>query len=246
LGSRFIDLFAWDVEFFTDVRQNDEFRILVEKISVKGRFLKYGRILAAEYKGKFGDRRIVYYTDPEGSSGYFSPEGEAIHRTFLKSPLKYTRMSATSQTELRATGGSMPSVAYYAEPGTPVWAVSSGTVLHAGPNGERRGISVTLKHDNGLTSTYSHLSRVARSLEPGMVVSQKTIIGYVGQSGQAAEPKLRYSVRKKGRLLDPRRLGTTGSEPVSEEHMEHFRSLVKERIEALDQTDVIGIHERRS
>jgi murein DD-endopeptidase MepM/ murein hydrolase activator NlpD len=246
LGSQFIDLFAWDVDFFTDVRQNDAFRVLVEKISVDGQFLKYGRILAAEYNGKFGRHRMVYYTDAEGVSGYFTPDGRAVHRTFLKSPLKYTRMSAASQAELRAVGGSMPSVAYYAETGTPVWAVAGGTVVHAGPNGERRGISVTIKHDNGFTSTYSHLDRITRKLETGMVVSQKTVIGYVGQSGQAAEPKLRFSVRKNGRLLDPRRLATTDGDPISTDHEKHFRSVVDERLEALDETQVIGIHDRRS
>ena len=246
LGSRFIDLFAWDVDFFTDVRQNDVFRLLVEKISVDGQFLKYGRIMAAEYKGKFGQHRIVYYTHQDGNSGYYSSDGRAVHRTFLKSPLKYTRMSATSQTELRATGGSMPSVAYYADTGTPVWAVAGGTVVHAGPNGERRGISVTIKHDNGFTSTYSHLNRIARKLEPGMVVNQKTVIGYVGQSGQAAEPKLRFSVRKNGRLLDPRRLETTDGDPISPDQEEHFRSVVDERLEALDEPEVIGVDERRS
>jgi murein DD-endopeptidase MepM/ murein hydrolase activator NlpD len=246
LGSQFIDLFAWDVDFFTDVRQSDEFRVLVEKISVDGQFLKYGRILAAEYEGKFGRHRIVHYTDPEGNNGYYTPQGRAVHRTFLKSPLKYTRMSAEHQTELRATGGSMPSMAYYAEVGTPVWAVAGGTVVHAGPNGERRGISVTIKHDNGFTSTYSHLNRISRKLETGMVVNQKTVIGYVGQSGQAAEPKLRYSIRKNGQLLDARRLGATDGNPISAEQNEHFQSVVNERLEALDETQIIGIHDRRS
>lgn len=140
----------------------------------------------------------------------------------------------------------MPSMAYYAEVGTPVWAVAGGTVVHAGPNGERRGISVTIKHDNGFTSTYSHLSRVARKLEPGMIVNQKTVIGYVGQSGQASEPKLRYSVRKNGQLLDARRLGTMGGDPITAEQNEHFQSVVDERLEALEETQIIGIHDRRS
>ena len=55
LAAQLIDLFAWDVDFFQDVRDGDEFKVIVEKISVEGRFLRYGKVLAAEYRGKYAN-----------------------------------------------------------------------------------------------------------------------------------------------------------------------------------------------
>ncbi len=137
LGSVFIDLFAWDVDFFQDVRQGDQVRVVVEKISVDGRFLKYGRVLAAEYAGKFGSHRIVYYTNPNGNTCYFTADGRAVRKEFLKSPLKYTRVSAGSAgaQDIRTSLKKASPVIYTAQAGTPVWAVSSGTVVFAGPSG---------------------------------------------------------------------------------------------------------------
>lgn len=246
LGSQLIDLLAWDLDFFQDVRQGDVFRVSVEKISVNGEFLKYGRIRAAEYDGKFGQHRIVYYTDPEGNSGYFTGHGRAVRKEFLKSPLKYTRVSAKSASDIRTSGRETSSVVYTAEVGTPVWAVASGTVVHAGPNGKRRGLSVTIKHDNGYSSTYSHLSKVSAQLQVGAQVRQKVVIGYVGQTGQTREPKLRFSLRRNGKLINPLRRKFAEADPVPGEFRSHFDHEVQQMLRDLETATVIGIHDRRS
>src|SRR3954447_23840026 len=48
------EIFAWDVDFNTELQKGDSFRVAVEKMSVDGRFYRYGRILSAELKR--GDR----------------------------------------------------------------------------------------------------------------------------------------------------------------------------------------------
>ncbi len=101
LAAQLIDIFAWDVDFF-DVRDGDEFKVIVEKISVEGRFLRYGKVLATQYRGKFGEQRIVSYRDPEGREGFYKPDGHAVSKEFIKSPLKYTKVSPTLRPTCRA------------------------------------------------------------------------------------------------------------------------------------------------
>ncbi len=245
LASIFIDLFAWDVDFFQDVRTGDELRVIVEKISVDGKFLKYGRVLGAEYNGKFGRHRLVHYRDPDGNEGYYTADGRAARKDFLKSPLKYTRVSAGATSGIRANLKKASPVVYTAKAGTPVWAVAGGTVAFVGDSGTL-GTTVTIKHDNGYTSTYGHLGKLGRGIKVGAHIHQKTEIGTIGQSGKADEPQLLFSLRHKGRLVNPLRLHAAEADPIAAEHREDFDKSVKQLLEDLQATPVIGITEKRS
>lgn len=246
LAAALIDLFAWDVDFFQDVREGDEFKVIVEKISVEGRFLRYGRILAAQYHGKFGDKRIVSYRDPEGREGFYKPDGHAVSKEFIKSPLKYTKVSADANANVRASIKTASPVIYSARANTPVWAVAGGTVVVAGDTGGSLGKTVTIKHDNGYTSTYAHLGAVAQGIKPGTLVKQKTVIGKVGKSGDADAPQLLFSLRKDGKLQNPLKLSYSEGEPVAPEHKPHFDAEVKTLLEDLEAIPVIGTNERKS
>src|SRR5208283_2202436 len=46
------DVFAWDIDFYLDVRKGDRVGCLVEKYISKGRLLRYGEVLAADYRGE--------------------------------------------------------------------------------------------------------------------------------------------------------------------------------------------------
>lgn len=246
LAAQLIDLFAWDVDFFRDVREGDEFKVIVEKISVKGRFLRYGRIMAAQYRGKFGDKRIVSYRDPEGREGFYTPDGHSVSKEFIKSPLKYTKVMADEKVGVRKSVRTASPVIFTARANTPVWAVAGGTVVIAGDTGGSLGKTVTIRHENGFVSTYAHLGKVARGIKPGTLVKQKTVIGTVGSSGDADTPQLLFSLRKNGKLQNPLKLSYSEGEPVSDEHRLHFDAEVKSLIEDLEVMEVIGTNERRS
>jgi len=243
LAGMVIDLFAWDVDFFQDVREGDEIRLMVEKISVDGRFLKYGKILAADYTGKFGQHRIIGYRDPDGNEGYYTADGRSVRKDFLKSPMKYTRVSSSGglRKALKHTGPTT----YTARADTPVWAVGAGTVVFAGESGSQ-GKTVTIRHENGYTSTYSHLGGVARGVKVGSFVSQKTILGKVGKEKGQDAAELVFSLRKNGRLMDPMKTRFTEGDPVAPEHKAHFDHEVEQILQDLQATPVIGVLERRS
>jgi murein DD-endopeptidase MepM/ murein hydrolase activator NlpD len=84
--------------------------------------------------------------------------------------------------------------------GTPILAVTDGRVAAAGWAGGY-GNQVRLGHGGGLVTSYSHMSRIA--VEPGALVRQGEVIGYVGSTGLSTGPHLHYEVYRHGAPIDP-------------------------------------------
>ncbi len=201
----FAEIFAWDFDFASDSQPGDRFRMLVEKVFSGDQFVKYGRILVAEYESEGTVHTGIYFQDREGG-GYFTPAGESLRRAFLKSPLEFTRISSGYSRGRRhpILGGVRPHLAidYAAPQGTPIWAVADGTVEFAGWHGGN-GYTVTLRHRANFKTMYNHLSRFARGIRPGAPVTQRQVIGYVGSTGLSTGPHLDYRILKDGRFVNP-------------------------------------------
>ncbi|MGZ6133619.1 MAG: M23 family peptidase, partial [Myxococcaceae bacterium] len=89
------DVFAWDIDFYVDVRKGDHVRCLVEKVLSKGRLLRYGEVLAAEYRGEsVGTKRVFRWQLPDGEWSYFQEDGTSARKAFLKSPLKFAHVTS--------------------------------------------------------------------------------------------------------------------------------------------------------
>ena len=93
-----------------------------------------------------------------------------------------------------------------------VIAVSTGTVTFAGTNGGF-GRMVTLRHPNGTTTSYAHLSSIA--VRVGERVIQKETIGRVGMTGTATGPHLDYRMTVNGRVIDPRTVRADPPKPIA-------------------------------
>jgi len=221
------DVLAWDVDFYQDVRAGDRMAMVVEKVFADGKLLRYGEVLAAEYDGSAtGRKRLFRYTDPSGQTSYFDEEGQSARRGFLKSPLKYANITSRFGNRTHPILGYQKQhegIDYGAPTGTPVWAVGDGQVKQAGWNGGC-GKSVTLKHRNGYETVYCHLSGVAVSA--GKPVSQKQIIGFVGQTGMATGPHLHYAVKRGGVFMNPLQLKVPRDSPIPPAGMEDFRAKI--------------------
>jgi len=209
------DVLAWDVDFYQDVRRGDRMKILVEKVFADGKLLRYGEVLGVEYDGSAtGKKRLFRYTDPAGQTSYFDDDGNSARRGFLRSPLKYAHITSgfgNRNHPLLGYQQAHQGIDYGAPPGTPVWAVGDGRVVQSGWNGGC-GISVTLRHRNGLETLYCHLSRTAVSA--GKPAAQKEIIGYVGSTGLSTGPHLHYAVKRGGQFMNPLQLKIPRDAPV--------------------------------
>jgi murein DD-endopeptidase MepM/ murein hydrolase activator NlpD len=203
----FVDVFAYDLNFYIDTHAGDSYRMVVEKEFLDGHFLRYGHVLAAEYRGKAGTFRAFYWKPPKDKEGrYFDERGQSIEKTFLKTPLKFSRVSSGFNPRrmhpvLHVRRGHF-GVDYAAPTGTPIWAAASGLVTFRGRKGGA-GNCVIIKHDNGYSTTYMHMSKFRKGQAVGKRVRQKDVIGYVGMTGLATGPHLHFSVRKGGRFVDP-------------------------------------------
>jgi murein DD-endopeptidase MepM/ murein hydrolase activator NlpD len=213
----FAEIFAWDFDFASDSQSGDRFRMLVEKVFTGDQFVKYGRILVAEYESE-GRVHTGFYFRWKDAGGYYTPAGESLRRSFLKSPLEFSRISSRYSRARRhpILGGLRPHLAvdYAAPAGTPVWAVADGTVEVAGWLGGN-GNTVTLRHRANFKTMYNHLSRFGKGIRKGAAVKQRQVIGYVGSTGLSTGPHLDYRVIKNGRFVNPLKETFLPGKPIS-------------------------------
>ena len=233
------DVLAWDVDFFQDVRDGDSMKVVVEKVFADGRPLRSGAVLAVEYAGAAaGVKRLFRYTDPGGQTAWYDDDGQSARRGFLKAPLRYlhvtSRFGNRRHPVLQYTRAHQ-GVDYGAPEGTPVWAVGDGVVSQAGWSGGC-GRSVTVRHRNGYESVYCHLSRV--SVAAGARVTQKQVLGAVGQTGLATGPHLHYAVKRGGAFVNPLLLKVPRGAPVPPEWWEDFLEKIGPARARLDQSPV--------
>ena len=201
-----VEIFSSDFDFTADTRNGDRFRLLVEKRYAGDQFVDYGQVLVAQYLSDGRALTGVGFEPAGGRLAYYDLDGRSLKKSFLKSPLEFTRITSgfTYARPHPILGGVRPHLAvdYAAPPGTPVRAVADGTAVVAGWNGGN-GIQVHLRHHAGYETVYNHLSRLGPGVRAGGRVSQRQVIGYVGSTGLSTGPHLDYRVAKNGRFVNP-------------------------------------------
>ena len=209
------EIFGWDIDFNTALQRGDTFRVAVEKFYLDGELRRYGKVLAAEFVNSGRTLRAVRFESADGSSAYYEPSGEPLKKAFLKSPLRFTRVSSGFSGSrfhpvlrvTRAHNGADLAAGY----GTPVRAIGHGTVTAAGFE-SGYGNLVSIRHANGYTSYYGHLSKIL--VRPGQRVSQSDLVGLVGATGLATGPHLHYGITRNGAWADPMRIQSPPAEPL--------------------------------
>lgn len=209
LAMTLAEAFRYDIDFFHDTRKGDRFRFFVDKYTHDGELVRYGQIWAAEYIGApgspVGTKKLFWWNKGRRESrGFYDDKGQAAQRAFLRSPLKYTRVSSPFGYRRHPIlnrrhfhGG----VDYAAPRGTPVQAVAGGKVTWAKVKGPA-GKMVRIRHSGGYESYYLHLSRI--NVRLGQIVSQSTVVGKVGSTGRSTGPHLDFRLKKDGRYINPR------------------------------------------
>lgn len=225
LAMRLAEIFGWDLDFYTDPRPGDTFRIVVEKRKfANGETAAYGRILVAEYNNAGRPYRAVLFHDVSGRPAYFTPEGKSMKKAFLHSPLKFAAVISSHFSshrfhpilkQYRAHLG----IDYAAPTGTPVQTIGDGKVIFAGPKGGA-GNLIEVQHTNGYTTYYMHLSRVL--VRNGQHVQQGERIGLVGMTGLATGPHLDFRIQQHGQFLNFEHLGLPTADPVSKRDWSEF------------------------
>ncbi|MBV9343431.1 MAG: peptidoglycan DD-metalloendopeptidase family protein, partial [Gammaproteobacteria bacterium] len=233
------DIFAWDIDFVLDVRAGDAFVVTYPEIYRDGVYVKDGPIQAAEFINQGHDYRAVRYTDPEGGSHYYTPDGKSLHKAFLRAPLEFTRVSSRFNSArhhpilnlIRAHKG----VDYAAPMGTPVRAAGDGRVRFAGRKGGYGNV-VEIEHGASIVTVYGHLSRFAHGIREGAHVTQGVTIAYVGMTGLATGPHLHYEYRVNGVFKNPQTVVLPGAAPIEARWREDFLARTAPLLATLEAT----------
>ena len=205
LALKLSDIFAWDIDFTSDLRSGDTYKIAVEGLYIDGSFRKYGEIIAAEFVNN-GETYEAYRYEVSGKADYYDGQGKSLRKAFLKAPLNFRRISSSFSRgrmhPILKISRPHHGLDYSAPQGTPVSVAGDGSVIFSGSKGQY-GNLVIIKHRNGYKTYYGHLSRIARNVRRGSGVDQGQVLGYVGSTGLATGPHLHYEMRINDRPVNP-------------------------------------------
>ncbi len=224
-------IFSYDLDFYTDPRKGDTFRVVLEKKKyANGKTAGYGKILAAEYDNGGKKYQALLFHDEFGHPGYYTAEGKSLQKTFLRSPLKFAAPVTSHFSKARFH----PILKIYrphlgtdygAPVGTPVQTIGGGRVVFAGRKGGE-GNMVQIAHSDGYETMYLHLSRMY--VRGGDRVEIGKTIGLVGSTGLSTGPHLDFRILQRGEYKNFEKLGLPPSDPISKKYWQEF-ALVRDK-----------------
>ncbi len=242
LAMRLAQIFGYDLDFYTEPRQGDTFRMILEKKKyADGQTAGYGRILAAEYENAGKKYQALLFHDPEGRPGYYSGDGKSLQKAFLRSPLKFGALVTSHFSRARfhpilKTYRPHMGTDYGAPVGTPVQTIGSGRVIFAGRKGGEGNI-VQIAHSNSYETMYLHLSRMF--VRTGEHVEIGKTIGLVGSTGLSTGPHLDFRILQKGQYKNFEKLGLPPSDPVSKRNLPEFNAVREKWLPALKNPELL-------
>lgn len=133
------------------------------------------------------------------------PAGPLMRQMVFEVPVRgYGINSGYGQRTLGGQTRAHEGVDFAAPRGTGVFAAAEGQVLRTGFDAGGYGSFVEVRHPNGMTSLYGHLSRI--DVHSGMNLTTGQRIGLVGSTGRSTGPHLHFEVRRAGKPVNPDRV----------------------------------------
>ena len=239
----FVEVFDGKVNFSTQARAGDAFRVVLDEESLEGERLGFGQVRAMEYIGeRAGTLRAFYFVPPSARRGdWFDEDGRAIRGGWLRIPCRYDRISSPFDPRrmhpilrrIHPHNG----VDFAASTGTPVYAAADGEVTWAGPKGPN-GNLVSIRHADGYSSHYAHLHRIQRGIRDGVQVEQRQLIGTVGTTGRSTGPHLHFGLKRGSRFVDPMVVINGPGRRLPGGQLGRFQQLKRELLETITSVPV--------
>jgi len=232
------EIYAWSIDFF-GLQKDDHFSVIYDEQYVDTVPVGIGNIYSAIFNHQNKDYYAIQFTQ-DSVAGYFDDKGESLQRTFLKAPLRFSRISS------RYSHSRMHPILKYRRPhlgvdyaapaGTPVYSVGDGVVEKVEYTAQG-GKSIRIKHNSVYTTGYLHLSNYAKGIRKGVQVKQGQLIGYVGTTGLSTGPHLDFRFWKNGHPVDPLKVESPPVEPIKKINREEYERIKNEMIESLIKAD---------
>lgn len=232
LAMELAGIFGWDIDFVYDVRKGDQFEVVYEELYLDGEKFDTGRILSARFVNRGEENIALLYTDSNGDSDYYAPDGASMRKAFLRTPIN-ARVSSPFNKQRRHPVLDVvrphEGTDYAAPPGTPIKAAGNGRVHFAGWKGGY-GRTVILSHGDNIDTLYAHMSRLGKGIRNGARVKQGETIGYVGSSGMVTGPHLHYEFHVNGVARNSRTIDLPDASPVPKSELARFRQFADQQI----------------
>ena len=235
IATQIARIFSTDIDFHVDLRKGDSFSVIYEMLYFEGEYLRPGRVLSAEFVNNGKKFEAFLFSDASGSESYFTATGQNRAKSFLRSPLEFSRVSS-------GFGGRMhpimknwrahTGVDFAAPRGTPVWSTADGIVDFVGVKGGYGNV-VEVRHSNGVSTLYAHLSAFAQGVRAGTRVSQGQTLAFVGATGWATGPHLHYEFKIANVHQDPMKVALPKADPILPQYRDAFLQSARTQLSQL-------------
>ncbi|MGL9717666.1 MAG: M23 family metallopeptidase [Wolbachia sp.] len=173
---------------------------------------------------------LYHYKLQSGKEGYFNKEGISLGggKVFV-SPLNGDfRISSKFGNRKHPIRGKIvfhKGVDYAAKFGAPIYAVAEGVIEYIGNNGGY-GKYIKVRHKNGYSTCYAHVSKFSSDVKLSSKVKQGQVIAYVGSTGVATGPHLHYEVIYNGKYIDPLTIAHKNEVRLIDHELKEFKLFV--------------------
>ena len=235
------DIYAWTIDFFR-LQEGDNFKVIYKQRFVEDTIYAGIESIDAAYFEHKGEPIYAFdYITPQSknSTDYYDETGKSLQKAFLKSPIKFSRISSRYNLNRR--------IAYYgnkvrphkgtdfaAAVGTPILATANGTVVESTRRGGN-GKYVKIRHNATYSTQYLHMSK--RLVNVGDFVKQGDVIGKVGMTGNTGGPHVCYRFWKNGRQVDPFRQKLPDAKALPKQYKTDFLKYItplKQRLDSIN------------
>ena len=238
MANRLSEIYAWTVDFF-GLEQGDKFKVIFDEQFVDSISIGIGEIYAASFTHR-GEELLAYEYEQDGVKSFFDEKGNSLRRQFLKTPLKFSRISSgysnSRMHPILKIRRPHRGVDYAAPRGTPINTIGDGTVIKKGYT-KSAGYYIKIRHNSVYTSGYNHLSKYPKGIKTGQRVTQGQVIGYVGSTGYATGPHLDFRVWKNGQPVNPLKIKAPPVEPILKNNISAFEVKKTKYFEELNKID---------
>jgi murein DD-endopeptidase MepM/ murein hydrolase activator NlpD len=227
---------SYDVDFKQKVKSGDTFEAFFDS----GNDGDAGELLYTSMTVDGVQRKFYRFRTPDDVVDYYDEQGNSAKKFLMRNPVKggrYTSGYGVRKHPLLGVMRMHTGVDWAAPVGTPILAAGDGTVELVGGKGGY-GNYVRIRHPNGYSTAYGHMSRYAEGVAPGVAVKQGQVIGYVGSTGWSTGPHCHFEVLVNNNFVNPMTIAVPRGLQLTGRQLAEFQK-ERNRIETLMQMDPV-------
>ena len=226
---------SYDVDFKQKVRSGDAFEVFFD-----GDEDDVGELLYTSMTVAGETRKFFRFRTPDDAVDYYDDQGNSAKKFLMRNPVKggrYTSGFGDRKHPLLRRWRMHTGVDWAAPSGTPILAAGDGILEMAERHGGY-GNYIRIRHANGFSTAYGHMTRFAPGSKPGAHVKQGQIIGFVGSTGASTGPHCHFEVLINNKFVNPMTIAVPRGLQLEGRELAAFQR-ERRRIEALMTLDPV-------